>query len=458
MPKECEKTREQLPEYADGSLVGAPKLAVERHLETCARCTAELAELRTVIAAARAVPQEDPPEHLADRVTRAVRSQAPAAPSRFWVRLAVPAAVLTGVVAVTFALRMPAQTRRSMLPATEQKGMAALERESARSEFAPGVGSVQLSPVPQAETDTRADGVFFAEDEARAARQPLSGLGIRKEEGLRGGITGRAGRGGPRRAEGELDYAPPPDEPAPRVDSLSAGRHMGEEQAETVPDTYHDRDQVAIADRVSAEQKAATAGPPRPRQEVEGLTLTAESAAVALPPRPPVSTTITVVRAGSGGHLLALQLSGAAPVRELSLQVGDTPATTHQWVGDPGRPALIPLPTERIGTGPAAIPVTVMTDKGEGEYVLFMPTLARLGESAPQAPAGRWQETEVKQALFDLSMFTGLVILAEEPLTTQLSGDIPAGTPADALQRLAAEAGFEVHREGTLAYTLTHLR
>ena len=99
-----------------------------------------------------------------------------------------------------------------------------------------------------------------------------------------------------------------------------------------------------------------------------------------------------------------------------------------------------------------------MTDQGEGKYMLFLPTLARLGESSPQAPAGRWQKTEIKQALFDLSMFTGLVILAEEPLTAQLSGDIPPGTPADALQRLAAEAGFEVHREGAIAYTLTHLR
>ena len=56
------------------------------------------------------------------------------------------------------------------------------------------------------------------------------------------------------------------------------------------------------------------------------------------------------------------------------------------------------------------------------------------------------------------STFTGLVILAEEPLTARLSGDIPAGPPGAALQRVAAEAGFEVHREGPVAYTLTHRR
>ena len=82
VPKQCERVREQLPEYADGSLVGAPKLAVERHLQTCARCTAELADVRAVIAAARAVPQEDPPEHLVAQVAGAVRRQAPAAPQQ----------------------------------------------------------------------------------------------------------------------------------------------------------------------------------------------------------------------------------------------------------------------------------------------------------------------------------------------------------------------------------------
>jgi hypothetical protein len=220
---------------------------------------------------------------------------------------------------------------------------------------------------------------------------------------------------------------------------------------------FGDRYRGTVDDR-AAEERAARAAPPRPQEEAEGLAPRADLFAAVPSPKPPVATTITVVNEASGKNLLALQLSGERPIRELSLKVGEATPTTHEWVGDADRPALIPLPGERIGTGPAAVPVAVVTEEGRGEYVLFVPTLSRLGESAPQAPAGRWNEVTVEQALFGLSTFTGLVILAEQPLTAQLSGDIPTGTPAQALQQLAAEAGFHVHRDGAVAYTLTHVR
>jgi len=450
MPKECEKVREQLPEFADGTLVGAARLAIERHLETCARCAAELADLRVVISAAHAVPQEEPPEHLAERVADAVRGRAPAAPQQFWLRLAVPAAVLTGVLAVTFALRGPYQpklARRQMVPAVSQERVGSSERAAARSEFAPGVGAMHLDSVERAKAEAQSEPMPAGEDEIQASRH-LGGMGLSQREEEEGATRVRRSRGG--RGAGAADYAPSPEQPRVRSQNLYAG----EERAEDITDSYFGRDQAAVPE-AAAEEKAAS---PRLQREVERLTVMgAPSAAVSSPP-PPVSTTISVVKTGSGENLLALQLGGTTPIRELSVQVGDTPATTHQWLGEAGRPALIPLPAERIGTGPAATPVTVMTDKGKGEYVLFVPTLARLGEAAPQAPAGRWQDTEISQALFDLSMFTGLVILAEEPLSARLSGDIPTGTPAEVLQQLATEAGFEVHREGAVAYSLTHLR
>jgi hypothetical protein len=218
------------------------------------------------------------------------------------------------------------------------------------------------------------------------------------------------------------------------------------------------RDEVAAVGGLVAGPAAPSDTPAPAEEEARELSLTAEAPASAVPPTPSISAVITVVKGGSGQNLLALRLSGQRPIRELTLQFGEAAPTAHEWRGAPGSPALIPLPGERIGTGPAAVPVTVATEEGRRQYTLFLPTLARLGESASQAPVGRWQAVAVDQALLDLSTFTGLVILAEQPLSDQLCGDIPAGTPEEALQQVAAEAGFEVHQDGPLAYTLTHAR
>jgi hypothetical protein len=90
--------------------------------------------------------------------------------------------------------------------------------------------------------------------------------------------------------------------------------------------------------------------------------------------------------------------------------------------------------------------------------VLFVPVLARLGESAAVAPIARYEGVPLRTVLADFSAFTGVVVLAEPPLDAEFSGDLPSGEPSAALAQLAAGLGLDLHREGDLAYTLTHTR
>ncbi len=52
---------DRLSEYIDGGLDAAETAALEQHLVTCDDCTATIASLRSVVAAARSLPDRDPP-------------------------------------------------------------------------------------------------------------------------------------------------------------------------------------------------------------------------------------------------------------------------------------------------------------------------------------------------------------------------------------------------------------
>jgi hypothetical protein len=54
--RDWEAQRERLSAYLDYQLPADERAALERHLPTCARCTAELAELRRTVAVLRALP------------------------------------------------------------------------------------------------------------------------------------------------------------------------------------------------------------------------------------------------------------------------------------------------------------------------------------------------------------------------------------------------------------------
>lgn len=52
---------DRLSEYLDGELTAPVRAELERHLNACDECTATLAALRNVVAAARSLPDRDPP-------------------------------------------------------------------------------------------------------------------------------------------------------------------------------------------------------------------------------------------------------------------------------------------------------------------------------------------------------------------------------------------------------------
>ena len=151
--KQCKKLRERLPEYAEGTLTGGARARLERHLASCAHCAHELAALQTVIRAVRATEPETVPDTLVPRVRRAVAAAAPAPAGAvsFWARLAVPVALATGLVAISFAfhasrlresarLASPALTEAAPGEAAPhagaQAGGPALSRHRAKDELA----------------------------------------------------------------------------------------------------------------------------------------------------------------------------------------------------------------------------------------------------------------------------------------------------------------------------------
>ena len=98
---DCLHVRELLPEHALSALSAEERAFVDRHLEWCAGCRKEAAELAAGAAAAgRAIRQATPPPDLEDRVVRAVRAAAGGGRPRRRPRL------LAGVAAAAVAVGM----------------------------------------------------------------------------------------------------------------------------------------------------------------------------------------------------------------------------------------------------------------------------------------------------------------------------------------------------------------
>jgi len=435
MPRECAKLRERLPEYADGILTGRPLDRLERHLARCARCAAELEDVSTVIRAVRSVKPDVVPEALLPRVRRAVGELAPKATTlpQFWVRIAVPVAVVIGIVAVSFALLQPAPRRAfAPLPVTTPQ----VVRETRANSFLPGhppepnmpPATAEISKpilrLPRATTQAFLPPSRPPEPSAQAApaaktkemRQPAPG-GPSAERGLQmrfgGGFGGAGGPAGP----------PGPPEPAP-----PRFRPYPPRSGEPV---------CPVRERESA---------------VAGF-----GEEIAPPPSPPFSAMLALVRQGDT-PAIALHIAAEQALEEIAVHLGPAPARQLLWRGSVPAAAPIVLSTEHTGPGPAAIPVTIESAGTKREYLLFVPTMARLGESAATAPRGRYDGELLSRVLADFSALTGLILLAEQPLSMKVVGEIPPGTPDVSLAQIAASAGFEVHQEGDLVFTLTHGR
>lgn len=441
LPRDCETLREHLPAYAEGSLGGRARGRVERHLGSCQRCADELADLRTVIGAVRAIPAEQTPDDLVARVRQAVhdRTPAPAPPPLLWARLAVPAAVLTGAVAIALALRTPPVRQLELgaaAPSTPSRTVGGAQSGGRARGTRPG-GPAKLSD--EAPLFDRADA---REEGWAAAREPTGMLAEEKPGAAADRPSLSAPRAAGRAAEQEAPSAPrePTMRDHPRYPHLSAPSSPGR------------RGGGAGAGGVSGSAQAKERAAPDARPEEE-----ARLDAIAEAPSAPLSATVALASA-EGGKMVALRLTSQRPLEEVRLALGDAAPRALSWQGTSGGPAWIPLSVEDIGPGPAAIPIRVEAPVGARDYVLFVPVLARLGESAPSAPTARYRRAPFRNVLADFSALTGLVVLAEPPLDMEFSGELAAGEPGAALEQLAGQLGFDSHREGDLAYTLTHTR
>lgn len=411
LSRDCQKLREYLPEYAEGRLAGRARARVERHLGTCARCAHEVAYLRSMIGTVRAIPAESAPDDLVARVCQAIDEQAPApaAPVFTWVRLAVPAAVLTGVVAVALVLKTPVTRDLPSSAKAPSESVGAIQPAAKLEGAAPADHARTMppeTPSREGEPETRAD---------------------------------------------QLAVTPPaaPAEPGRRKGEIPQTRHQPFWWRPGPPpsgDLQHER-----AGRGRAREEADDAREYDGREEELGPSEAAEKSAA------PLSAHVAVASAETG-KMIALKVTAQGPLDEVILALGDGAPQAFSWQGWAGEPAWIPLSIETIGPGPAAIRIRLEAREEKRHYVLFVPVLARLGEAAESAPTARYQEAPLRNVLADLSAFTGLVILAEPPLDIEFSGSLPSGKPGAALQELGAQLGFASHREGHLAYTLTHAR
>ena len=457
LSRECEKLREQLPEHAEGKLGGRLRARVEKHLAQCARCAAELEQVRVVIQAVRGVPSEATPDDLVDRVRRAVRESAPAppVPTQLWARVAVPVAVLTAVVAIGFALRVPGYrgpTRTAALK-TEAAARGGAPAQppfpGRRRSSAPPTIEIAEARQPEVMWQPREHTWTPRERDDASAADATSAASLERESppaAVPSKQLGSAREGGPAAVEGRRATAPPG---SVRVDGRSTGRvpqarvrggEMGRAAEKAQP----------YAIRNHAKARGMPGG--RGGSFSEPATQAEETA-------PPPFTAIAALRADEGRPRIVLDLGVDRPSPdEITVTLGRAGERRVLYRGVLVGALPVVLPSEEFGPGPTTVPITIESRTGRRDYVLFVPTMARLGESAPLAPVGRFEDKPVFDALADFSALTGLVVLAEEPLSDPFAGEIPPGPPAASLERLADSMGFEVEREGDLVLTLTHPR
>jgi hypothetical protein len=456
LSRECKKLRERLPEYAEGKLGGRLRARMERHLAQCARCAAEVEEIRAVIEAVRAVPSEAVPEHLVARVRRAVheRASAPPAPGQLWTRVAVPVAALTALIAIGFALRSPSY--RGAAPAKALKSEAAM-RERPLAPPVPGRArpsrppTIEIAEAPQPEVAWQADeSEWMARGRDEAA-------------------TADAATEAP--AEREPPAAPAPSEAPPVARegapaTLDAAKSVAPPAPVLAPD-YHRGGAAQARPRsggmtrgAKRAQPYALPGPAEEKARAGGAEGFAAGGAGREEEAPPPPFGAVAALHGIEGHRgVALHLGFDRPLaEEIAVTLGGPGERRLLYRGPSGEAQPIVLPAEGLGPGPAAVPVTIESQVGRRDYTLFVPTMARLGESAPSAPVGRFDDEPVFKVLADFSALTGIVVLAEEPLSATFAGQIPPGPPAASLESMAGSMGFEVKREGDLVLTLTHPR
>jgi len=518
--QECEKLRERLPEYADGSLAGPERVRIDAHLGRCPRCAAEVEDLRAMLRAVHSVTPDEVPDDLLRRVREAVRARppAPAGLPRLLPRIAVPVALAVGIVAIGFALRAPRE--RARMAALPQGAMAQEERlalsagagrAGARGGGARGGGArgggargggargggggagraaggrVARGPVVVAEATEesrldrlrRPDGANIglekpAESKDRAderAAEPKETDAFYADSDLPKATAAQPapGPGGPAGPSGtpengsslKLEHEGTAGEGMGGIAGggalfRGAGRRDGTRPGAPLADKRSDRSSWHY--KGTAREGDVSGSPLRQTMPADdGLQAGAAADDMEDAPTPPLSATLGFDQYETR-PALALQFASDEPVAEMSVYLGDPADRRLVWQGSSPSTVPLVLTPEHIGPAPAATPITIEAGEESRHYLLFTPTLARLGEVAQTAPTGAYAGESISQALAELTALTGLVVLAEEPLCQVLSGDKPGGAPDAALRELAARAGLEVERAGDVVFNLKHPR
>jgi hypothetical protein len=167
------------------------------------------------------------------------------------------------------------------------------------------------------------------------------------------------------------------------------------------------------------------------------------------------TTDRTLYSAADEGPGFKLAFGAGKAVDNMSV-VADTPHGREVlWQGKPEQATTVMLTRRHFGAGPAVIPIAIEFDSTQRRYVLFVPMLKRLGETAGGPPTGVYTGQSLRQVLADFSALTGLVLLAEEPLDKSVKGRLPQGETDAVLAEVAEQVGLQVQREDGLLRNLT---
>ncbi len=487
--RQCRQIRERLPEYAEGRLSGESRTAVERHLAECGRCTQEVAELRAVLSALRAIPAEAPPDSLVPGVRRAVARHVAAsrrtAPRPFWARIAIPAAAATGLLAVVLGYRLMEQgfTPRSMSGAVKSERRAAPRAQpsppaasapaQAPTEVAPPPAPVPWEPFRDLDTAPRpspAKPPTFAPPpapkEETAAAKPADLSPPTREFDLAGdraeeradGAKGRSDQPAPAVLQSSGPPAPAPPAGAaqaaqPKQERIVGAMEQSRDSRTTrrgEPNQVSDAPYRAGASRPDRSgRKVAGRDAQRRGQTASGLDKAASSLAAASRTQAPASARVILTREGNQ-LALAVQLDSWPQGETVEVKTGD-----HDlWRGAPAGPQRIVVSLESKDGRPQILPITLTSPSGSRSYTLFAPPFSLLGRQSGPA-VRRYRNTPLSKVLADLSAKGGLVLLVEGGLDREVNGELALDTPKAAVETLAKYGGYAVRTDDLLVYTLT---
>jgi hypothetical protein len=338
---------------------------MEAHLGSCARCSAELGDLRTVIRAVRAIAPDAVPEDLIPRLRQAVRERAPAPVGLFrtWPRIAIPVGLAAALVAASFALRTP--RRASLIRAAARP----ITGKGAIAERGLGAGPIERQATQRiavAEAPKPAAGAPQETEptEVKGALKMAQGSAAAADQALARGRTAEAvpGPPGPPAAVAE-QYLPPPAAPSLGAGMGGGGRGGGGARrgpTAGAPPPVRTVGGLGRSDEFRQHEDFA-----RPSGERETVCEAAAVCAPALeePPPPPFSVKAVLVE-DKGHPAIALQLGGDEAAQEITVRVGKQGERQLAWQGAASTAPAIVLSAEEVGSAPAAIPVSLSSPTG----------------------------------------------------------------------------------------------